>query len=67
MGEETTKKMTNGNKSSIENSCEQRDTHSIPLPPPPPPPLPPPGGEVDTDMGHGSAHIPLYEDDEDPR
>ena len=65
MGEETTNKLTDGNESCIDNSCEQRDTQSIPLPPPPPPPPTPPGGDIDTDMGHGSTHIPLYEGDED--
>ena len=39
-----------------------------PSPPPPTPPLPPPeSSDSDSDMGHGSAHIPLYEGDEDPR
>ena len=39
-----------------------------PSPPPPPPLLPPPeSNDSDSDMGHGSAHIPLYEGDEEPR
>ena len=33
-----------------------------------PPLLPPPeSSDSDSDMGHRSAHIPLYEGDEDPR
>ena len=56
--------MTDKNEGSVDSSCEERDTQSIPLPPPPPPP---PGGDIDTDMGHGSAQISLYEGDEDPR
>ena len=38
-----------------------------PITPPPPPP-PPESSDNDFDMGRiGSAHIPLYEGDEDPR
>ena len=57
--------MIDGNKSSIDNSYAQKDKQNIPLPPPPPSP----GGDSDkdSDMGHRSAHIPLYEGDEDPR
>ena len=36
------------------------------IPPSPPLPLPPLEGEADTDMGHGSTHIPPYEGNEDP-
>ena len=59
--------MTDGNESSFDYSCEQQDMLNIPLPPPPPPPSSPPEGDSDTDMGHISSHIPLYEGDEDPR
>ena len=57
--------MTDGNKSFVNNSYAQQDKQNIPVPPPPPPR----GGDsdIDTDMGHGSTHIPLYEGDEDPR
>ena len=62
--DETTKK-TDGNESSIDDSFAKRN-NKITLPPPPP--LPPPeSSDSDSDMGHGLAHIPLYEGDEDPR
>ena len=57
-------KMTDGNKSSVDNSSTQHNKQNIPLPPPPPPPGE--DSDSDTDMGHGSTHIPLYEGDEDP-
>ena len=65
VGEETTNKTTDRNESSVNNSSMQRDKQNIPLPPPPPPP----GEDRDSesDMGHKSVHIPLYEGNEDPR
>ena len=44
---------------------------NTPITPPPsstpPPPPPSESSDTDSDMGHRSAHIPLYEGDKDPR
>ena len=63
--DETTKK-TDKDESSIHDSSAERNKQITPPPPPPPPP-PPKISDSDFDMGHGSADIPLYEGDEDPR
>ena len=59
-------KTTNGDKSFVDDSSAARNKQITPPPPPPPPP-PPESSDRDSDMGHRSAHIPLYEGDEDPR
>ena len=68
MVEEETTKKTDENESSIDDSFAERNKEIAPLPPPPPPPPPPPEEDSDSDsnMGHRSAHIPIYEGDEDP-
>ena len=63
--EEMTNKTTDKNESSIDNSSAQRNKQNIPLPPPSPPPEEDSNNESDT--GHGSTHIPLYEGDKEPR
>ena len=63
VGEEMKTKMTRGNTRSVDNSSAQRNKQNIPLPPPPPEE----DSDSDPDMGHGLAHIPLYEGDEDPK
>ena len=67
--EEETTKTTNGNESSIDDSFAERTKQITPVSTPPPPPLSPheESSDNDSDMGHGLAHIPLYEGDEDPR
>ena len=64
------KSTTDGGTSSVDQNFAGATTSTIPpLSPPPTPPTPPTfeSSESDLDMGHGSAHIPLYEGDEDPR
>ena len=56
-------KKTDGDESSIDDSSTERNKKITPPPPPPPPE----SSDIDSDMGHGSAHIPLYEGNEDPR
>ena len=61
---------TDGGTNSVDqNSAGPTTSTTPPLSPPPTPPTPPTSesSESDSDMGHGSAHIPLYEGDEDPR
>ena len=62
--EEEMKKTTDRNESFVDDSFAER-TKQI-TPPPPPPPLEE-SSDSDFNVGHGSAHIPLYEGDEDPR
>ena len=57
--------MTDENEISIDNSSAQKNKQNTPLSPPPPPPKE--DSDSDSNMGHGLAHIPLYEGDEDPR
>ena len=65
VGEETTTKTTDINESFVNNSSAHKNKQNTPLSPPPPPPKE--DSYSDSNMGHGSAHIPLYEGDEDPR
>ena len=56
-------KKIDGNESSIDDSSAERTKKITPLSTPPPEE----SSDNDSDMGHESAHIPLYEGDEDPR
>ena len=60
--EGSTNKTTEGNESSVKNSCDHhKAVENTP---------PPPKGDTDVDvddMGHSATHIPLYEGYEDPK
>ena len=60
-----TTKTTDENESSVDNSSAQKNKKNNPLSPPSRPPKE--DSDSDSDMGYRSAHIPLYEGDEDPR